>query len=974
MSGCSRLVHDSFPAAAIFLDMSTRDEERFYDAVDFTANAQSMSPETSPVRSKLGTIFVLPNGTTRDNTLETCVYTALTLSQKTDDDKLNHWFLLTSSAREQYWLKRNKILLNILNNPPQIDDSHDLRLPPPPPCVSVVTFERLGVLGWFGNKKQDSRKQEINSKEGILAIDEAHLLVPYLRTQPKLAKSLFQHFGRIFHFTYNIKLCDLGYLLQTFDAKEGTKEEHQYIDDFPTGDDEQFQTKYVKREGFHTVVQMTKYINGKLFDFAVTAAILVNIARIPGMISLANKWADTFSVQSISSTSLKKKWLSKYSWSTQKSVPSFDQPTDQSDEDKYQQLVQWRRRYNANRRGHKSVKTKWFGGNAWVRSQRKRKDVDARTYRRCRKRITHRHRGGFLVNTATAVTGGATLLVCLTLLSWVDSIRPGTAEGLGGEMWNLLGKITSGFFINMGKSIGSITKQLSPYVGTVSKSIIQFSRYIISHFPKSPSQFQGLRSVIHNGLQFINGTLYHLPVRHRGLTLLFVAFVSALHVAREVQMVVYPPRQYDGDTLFPKTNGNEKTLANFVYVANEHIPLVHHDTTIRSRIRRIVKHNSTHSPHRIKLVHYTLTNTQCEEAIQWSLRCRRNTDNKHLHKGLLISNNAENSTKWKRLTQVLEASKNVDGILFTHDSELKQYWITSSSYNIRPWSLSGGKQLSQSSASEEPPVLSTEAEPSEEGAQQNRTLWIINEDSLYDHKLSDRTRLLQQVGHIHFFEPTDYSLKQMVYSLCEHAKPYTKFNHLLPELNFGKTKYSIGYESKVQLQIYEYVSRFPHWTSSILSIFPNKQKKTVKQVVDEQELYTPDQIALAQYTTIQDDVQQLQEIYSHKFPSHKFPRDGSTLSTVLNKWIQEGQTPKLADLRTADFKIALKNAQTHYNECILGELKDVKGLSVEEKLEQALINAENEKQKMLIGRLRTAMQDMFKHTNIRLNMGNKSDS
>lgn len=947
MSGCSRLVHDSFPSAAFFLDMSTRDEERFYgDAVDFTANVQSMSPETSPVGSKLGTIFVLPNGTTRDNTLETCVYTALTLSQKTDDDKLNHWFLLTSSAREQYWLKRNKTLLNILNNPPEIDDSHDLRLPPP--CVSVVTFERLGVLGWFANKKnkkkQDSHKQEINSREGILAIDEAHLLVPYLRTQPKLAKSLFQHFGRIFHFTYNIKLCDLGYLLQTFDAKEGTKEERQYIDDFPTGDDEQFQTKYVKREGFHTVVQMTKYINGKLFDFAVTAAILVNIARIPGMISLANKWADTFSVQSISSTSLKKKWLSKYSWSTQKSVPSFDQPTDQSDEDKYQQLVQWRRRYNANRRGHKSVKTKWFGGNAWVRSQRKRKDVDARTYRRCRKRITHR-RGGFLVNTATAVTGGATLLVCLTLLSWVDSIRPGTAEGLGGEMWNLLGKITSGFFINMGKSIGSITKQLSPYVGTVSKSIIQFSRYIISHFPKSPSQFQGLRSVIHNGLQFINGTLYHLPVRHRGLTLLFVAFVSALHVAREVQMVVYPPRQYDGDTLFPKTNGNEKTLANFVYVANEHIPLVHHDTTIRSRIRRIVKHNSTHSPHHFKLVHYTLTNTQCEEAIQWSLRCRRNTDNKHLHKGLLLSNNDEQSTKWKRLTQVLEASKNVDGILFTHDSELQKNWITSSSYNIKLWS----------------------AEPSEGGAQQDRTLWIIREDSLYDHQLSDRTRLLQQVGHIHFFEPTDYSLKQKVYSLCERAKPYTKFNHLLPELNFGNTKYSVGYESKVPLQIYEYVSRFPHWTSRILSIFPNKQKnKTVKQVVDEQELYTPDQIALAQYTTIQDDVQQLQEIYSHKFLR---PRDGSTLSTVLNKWIQEGQTPK-----PADFNTPLESARAHYKECILGELKDVKGLSVEEKLEQALINAENEKQKMLIGRLRTAMQDMFKHTNIQLNMGNKSEA
>ena len=522
-------------------------------------------------------------------------------------------------------------------------------------------------------------------------------------------------------------------------------------------------------------------------------------------------------------------------------------------------------------------------------------------------------------------------------------------------MWNLLGKITSGFFINMGKSIGSITKQLSPYVNTVSKSIVQFSKYIISHFPKSPSQFKGLRSVINKGLQFIDGTLYHLPVRHRGLTLLFVAFVGALHVARAVQMVVYPARQYDANKLFTpdekkKTN---KTLANFVYVAREHIRLVHNDNTIRTRIRRIAKHNSTHSPHPIKLVHYTLTNTQCEEAILWSQRCRRNTDNKHLHKGLLISNKYDNSAKWKRLTEVLGASKNADGILFTHDStlthdsKLKHSLKNKTSYNIESWPRSARLSLEEQRLQTLRNVLNKYRDGAENDSR--ATLWIIHKDSLYDHQPSDTT-LLQHVGHIHFLEPTDYSLKQIVYSLCEYANtPHTKFNRLLPELDFGTTKFSIGYESTVQLQIYEYVSRFPHWTSDILSIFPSKHK-SVKQVVNEHRLYTPDQIALAQYTTIQDDVRQLQNMYSDKLHSHE---SGATLQL---------KELRKKPIKVGDFRDTFTKYKKHYEKCILGELKHVKELTEKEQLERALMNAENEKQNMLIGRLRKEMQEtLFKN-------------
>ena len=433
LSGCSRLVNDySFPTASIFLDMpksKSDDVPLDSEAIDFDSEAIGFLYSESKSPCESGTIFVIPNGKKRDITLETCVYAALSQQPTT----LNHWFLLTSSAREQYWLKRNKRLSNILSDSSDTSDESDTSDTPhiatdgtglsfpPPPCVSVVTFERLGVLGWFADDKNHT--EQIKPKQGILAIDEAHLLVPYLRTHPTLADSLFKRFGRIFHFTYNIKLCDLGYLLQTFDCSNNDKES-KYIKDFPTGDDEEFQKKYVKHEGFHTVVQWTKQINGKLFDFAVTAAILVNIARIPGIISWANKWADMFSVQSINSTTLKTKRYGKYSWDTHKSVPSLDQPTNRA--------IAMRTNINSLYNGDDNTKQT----TVVIRVLKPSGSVEMQRLRSQRKlgTVVHVHTNDvvseLLTDTVEALicfSGGSGMVVSMTLLSWVDSLRPGTA-------------------------------------------------------------------------------------------------------------------------------------------------------------------------------------------------------------------------------------------------------------------------------------------------------------------------------------------------------------------------------------------------------------------------------------------------------------------------------------------------------------------------------------------------------------------
>ena len=294
-----------------------------------------------PTRSDAGTLFMLPLTTQRDGTLERCVYNSLA-----EDERFTHWYLVTSAEREAYWSARNhelmdQLKLDVSNHRKRGKELKTQTEHFPPPCVSVVTYERLGVLEWFvssqspvvsrgksqplitnffskiGKKTGGTQlPPKLHPQNALLVIDEAHGLLPYLRTQPRLAQTL-RKFGRVYHFTYNVKLVDVGYLLRTLPDKSLSIDEREYIygdrnkniQALPFGDDDAVYKRFGKHRHFRSLSQLASQTNGKLIDFATTAVVLANVARVPGLTTVSNKWADALSPTVRSSGKSRRGWL-----------------------------------------------------------------------------------------------------------------------------------------------------------------------------------------------------------------------------------------------------------------------------------------------------------------------------------------------------------------------------------------------------------------------------------------------------------------------------------------------------------------------------------------------------------------------------------------------------------------------------------------------------------------------------------------
>ena len=894
--------------------MSAKDGPlNFYEsAVSFAAGV-SISEDGSkhahhnvPTRSKAGTLFMLPLNKQRDGTSERCVYNSLTETAPGEEPLFTHWFLVTSAEREAYWTARNDVLLKKLKIATESLDNKDHHMPPP--CISVVTYERLGVLEWFGEhgprdttSTKTTTMDDFLPKRGIVAIDEAHGLLPYLRTQPRLAQTL-RTFGRVYHFTYNVRLVDVGYLLRTLsDVQHSTSQlEKEYIKAFPFGDEDAVRARFAKHRHFRTISQLAAKANGKLFDFATTALVLANMARVPGLGKASNKWSDA-----LASKSSRRGWMGRTA--KHGSYDSYDAENDEA----YRRLVAWKQTHSVRRR------------------------TKGRTQRKGRHR---QRRGGTCKPYGTSATrrrtrrpqcgGGVDILTCgvgIMLLSVVERFRPGTAQSLGGDIFNLMGKIVGGFFLAMGATIRQLTFGLTPYINTVCRWIAQMNRYLLGHFPRSVFQFRGLAMYAHRAFQFIGRRIYNIPVRYRGYTLLFVGMMGVLLLVKVIVDTLFPDGQYDERKLWERHGDSNICLSTFVFVQDN----AKHDSRFHNRSNAKSKHHLLH----VKHVHHTLSNEKCKEALQWTMYCRKSHDPERVREGLLIG--AEEDARETKLHanvgkhELGHGAKGTTvenrGVVFTHFSDVAKKLCTRADWlHVDKTHLNDPKTI--------PPTTS---------------VLVLDESTLMKHY---QPHSIANIAHIHFYEPTSYSTKESVDSMCDRGDSYKKFKTfsalqvLLDVYNWlnhtRNETLQIGYTKEIPRQLYEYVSRYPRWS-------PTDIKSTADLVLDKEGLSishlwhatkTPDELAMQRIVSVQEDVKQIQRALGQY--------------TVLKGMMQRPSDP--LDSTRQKWRMCLKNAKKYYEEKLQGILRKF-DMTEKDLLAWALVQAEEAKQKALVRRLREEM-------------------
>ena len=920
--------------------------------------------KTVPTRSNAGTLFMLPLTTQRDGTLERCVYNSLTEMRS---QPFTHWFLVTSAEREAYWSRRNEELMDQLTLDASNDSKKSTRLRTqtellPPPCVSVVTYERLGVLEWFvdtntistvvthnkrtraasdptprKNRKYAGGVQLLNPQNALLVIDEAHGLLPYLRTQPRLAQTL-RKFGRVYHFTYNVKLVDVGYLLRTLPV-EKESEEHEYIQALPFGDDDAVYARFGKHRHFRTLSQLASQTNGKLIDFATTAVVLANVARVPGLTTVSNKWADALSPAARSSGKSRRGWLRRLRRTAKDATKASTKPahapppvyTDDDVDDAFRRLVAWKEKHSVRRRDTGRTRKPGRG-----RAHYRKQGGGTRTHRRgasaTTRRRRHRHQ-----------RGGVDVLTCgvgIMLLSVLESFRPGTAQSLGGEMFNLMGKITSGFFISMGKSIRHTTRELTPYIHTACQWIRRMNRYLLAHFPKSMTQFRGLATYAHRAFQFVGKRVYNIPSRYRGLTLLFVGMVGVLLMVRVIVDCLYPAGKYDGEKLWKPLSEDTGgvCLSTFVFVQD--------NAKREARFHTGADATNKHHFLRVKTVRHTLPRDKCREALQWTMYCRKSHDPERVHDGLRIG--ANDTTRISKLktririhlgkttTDDGKATTNNRGLIFTHFSDVAEELCTTEG-----WTHLTAKYL----------------HPQNEILPRHTRMLVLDEATLMKHYRPDS---LYDIAHIHFYEPTSYSTKEAVDTMCKQGHhrydTFETFATLQPLLSaynsLYKTTYRVGYTKDIPRQYYEYVSHYPRWWPSDLSSTANLVADSDGLSVSHlwRAMKTPDELARERILSVQEDVKQVQTALGQYAPvsvkgTMQDTVDASTIERKRGKWLKW-----------------LNTGKKYYEAKLKGALDDFT-MSNQDLLALALTEAEEAKQKALVERLRKAMAtNVFKST------------
>ena len=696
--------------------------------------------------------------------------------------------------------------------------------------------------------------------------------------------------------------------------------------------------RFGKHRHFRTLSQLASQTNGKLIDFATTAVVLANVARVPGLTTVSNKWADALSPASRSSGKSRRGWLRRLRRTAKDATKASTKPahapppvyTDDDMDDAFRRLVAWKEKHSVRRRDTGQTRKPGRG-----RAHYRKQAGGARTHRRgasaTTRRRHHRHQ-----------RGGVDVITCgvgIMLLSVLESFRPGTAQSLGGEMFNLMGKITSGFFISMGKSIRHTTRELTPYIHTACQWIRRMNRYLLAHFPKSMSQFRGLATYAHRAFQFVGKRVYNIPSRYRGLTLLFVGMVGVLLMVRMIVDCLYPAGKYDGEKLWkPLREGTDVCLSTFVFVQD--------NAKRESRFHPGADATDKHHFLRIKTVRHTLPRDKCREALQWTMYCRKSHDPERVHDGLWIG--ADDTTREAKLETRIqrhlgktttttddgdgEAAKTITttknrGLIFTHFSDVAKKLCNNNH-------TTGWVHLTATHLQGKVPA--------------DAEILVLDEATLMKHYRPDR---LYGIAHIHFYEPTSYSTKESVDSMCKQGHRYDTFETFTTlqsllsaynALNKNKTTYHVGYTKEIRRQYYEYVSHYPRWWPSDLSSTANLVANSDGLSVSHlwRAMKTPDELARDSILSVQEDVKQVQMALGQYAPA-------SVQGTMQ-------ETVDAYEHKPGKWLASLNTGKKHYEAKLKGALDDFT-MSNQDLLALALTEAEEAKQKALVERLRKAM-------------------
>ena len=115
----------------------------------------------------------------------------------------------------------------------------------------------------------------------------------------------------------------------------------------------------------------------------------------------------------------------------------------------------------------------------------------------------------------------------------------------------------------------------------------------------SMQRYKGVGSFIHHALQSIGRCVYHIPKQYRGLTIMYVAFMGVLFVICRILKCVYNEREYNTKQL------NKARFDKYIFCST-----IHEDAITTNMNTQVIK--------------YQLDDSDVQNAINWSLRSRKN--------------------------------------------------------------------------------------------------------------------------------------------------------------------------------------------------------------------------------------------------------------------------------------------------------------------------------------------------------------
>lgn len=891
--------------------------------------------------TKKGSVCLLPSDTKRDHTLLNCVRHAL--YEREDGPK--SWVLVTTDEREKHW--EGVLNVHSFDKTDKTDKTTNKKKETGiqkilPRCIMIVTSSRLGLLQWFFNS--DKTSENVNKKEGgvapqsetILAVDEAHHLLPYLHTQPQTPYVL-QGFAKVLHFTYDIRLRDLGYLLRTLpydkpDDNPGVKTGNgndNDIHNFPVEDDvDVFESSpFTKQSTKH----MLKMMSGKMVDYAMISTMLALV--ILGGDRLGLTGTNTKRSYTGNNGTLK----GRANWT--------------KEDEAHDRLVKWQAHTQKPAATHKKSWWKWRGGR---RTHRNRPPVKCATRRRTRRRTPTRRRGGMqmLVPAAGYVMAGAATVLpviagsffassvgSLTLFGLLNYLQPGTARSIGETFGKAICDTVDGIFTTVSSTSRAQLKGAYGYVDKAMLGVFQFNAYLLKQAPSSVPHLHSAAKWFFHAFQYLINHVLRVPRQYQMVVVAYVALYGILYGVQQLLR-----SEFNKENTYNEKQMNDWKLHDYVYV------YVDKDRTesTKSPDEWCNWFHSKYGPRirgtRVEYVTHCLSKKQTSEAVKWSVRCHNNPTESQLRNGLRIAvaYNENDDKRYQLLHEHIKTlyAKDSIGVVFTHFTDTVDTvtkYLESKQIHI----ISSDKQTDK----------------------HNWGIFIVCAEDFP----KEVPKFLRNITHVHFFEPCSYSYKDAVCTLLQINNSDTTESAAYHEIT-DHTKIASGMMiavlagagvigtfatgalasrlplfytlSSKSIHLYEYRSRYPKLLTDSFgatSLYANTRHSLTKTTP------TPDDIVISKNMSAHKDIRRLAKCLKEKHDTilkDSHLRDSQT-DTSKQKYTSFSESISGDNLRL-QLQAELDKARLHYEKKLKGHADDWTE-DAEAKFQRLLMAAEKAK-------------------------------